>query len=188
MRRPLMIGALVAAVTTLIASSAVAVVTLDNSSTLGDPSSVSRMMGGTDIAPAHALTRVWGYGVGLDLTRRDLQAVAKEMRRPWDFAKGFDASAPCSPIHPVREVGHPHDARIWLSVNGAVLQDGTLKEMIWPVADIIAHISRFVALAPGDLIFTGTPAGVGPLQPGDSVKGALDGVASFNFRFAPAST
>ena len=144
--------------------------------------------GGTDIVPAEALTRVWGYGVGLDLTRRDLQAVAKEMRRPWDFAKGFDASAPCSPIHPVREVGHPHDARIWLSVNGAVLQDGTLKEMIWPVADIIAHISRFVALAPGDLIFTGTPAGVGPLQPGDSVKGALDGVASFNFRFAPAST
>ena len=142
--------------------------------------------GGTDIAPADALSLVWGYGVGLDLTRRDLQAVAKDMRRPWDFAKGFDGSAPCSALHPVSEVGHPHDARIWLEVNGAVKQDGTLKEMIWPVADVIAHISRFVALAPGDLIFSGTPAGVGPLQPGDSVKGAVDGVASFEFTVAAA--
>ncbi|HEY0491578.1 MAG TPA: fumarylacetoacetate hydrolase family protein [Telluria sp.] len=140
--------------------------------------------GGTDIAPGDALGLVWGYGVGLDLTRRDIQAVAKDMRRPWDFAKGFDASAPCSALHPAGEVGHPHDARIWLEVNGALTQDGTLQEMIWPVPDIIAHISRFVALAPGDLIFTGTPAGVGPLQPGDRVKGAVDGVASFEFSLA----
>jgi fumarylpyruvate hydrolase len=140
--------------------------------------------GGTNIAPGDALALVWGYGVGLDLTRRDIQAVAKDMRRPWDFSKGFDASAPCSELHPVSEVGHPHDARIWLEVNGAVTQDGTLKEMILLVPDIIAYISRFVALAPGDLIFTGTPAGVGPLQPGDSVKGAVDGVASFEFRLA----
>jgi fumarylpyruvate hydrolase len=136
--------------------------------------------GGVDVAPADALTLVWGYGVGLDLTRRDLQAVAKDMRRPWDFAKGFDASAPCSALHPVGEVGHPHDARIWLEVNGAVVQDGTLKEMIWPVADIISQISHFVALAPGDLIFSGTPAGVGALQPGDRVRGGVDGVADFN--------
>jgi fumarylpyruvate hydrolase len=140
--------------------------------------------GGTGIAPSDALSRVWGYGVGVDLTRRDIQSVAKDMRRPWDFAKGFDASAPCSRLHPVSEVGHPHEARIWLEVNGAITQDGSLREMIWPVADIIAHISRFVALAPGDLIFTGTPAGVGPLQPGDHVKGAVEGVASFEFRMA----
>lgn len=145
---------------------------------------VALASGGADIAPADALSRVWGYGVGLDLTRRDIQAVAKDMRRPWDFAKGFDASAPCSALRPVSEVGHPHDARIWLEVNGAVTQDGTLSEMIWPVADIIAHISRFVTLAPGDLIFTGTPAGVGPLQAGDRVKGAVDGVASFEFSLA----
>ncbi|MET0857368.1 MAG: fumarylacetoacetate hydrolase family protein [Telluria sp.] len=137
--------------------------------------------GGRDIAPADALALVWGYGVGLDLTRRDMQAVAKQMSRPWDFSKGFDASAPCSELHPVSEVGHPADARIWLEVNGAVRQDGNLNEMIWPVADIISHISRFVALAPGDLIFSGTPAGVGALQPGDRVHGAVAGVAQFSF-------
>lgn len=136
---------------------------------------------GTDVAPEDALALVWGYGVGLDLTRRDLQSVAKDMRRPWDFAKGFDASAPCSPLQPVSIVGHPSDARIFLEVNGTLTQDGTLKEMIWPVAEIISHISRFVALAPGDLIFSGTPAGVGPLQPGDHVRGALVGVADFEF-------
>jgi len=137
--------------------------------------------GGSNIAPEEALGLVWGYGVGLDLTRRDLQAVAKEMSRPWDFAKGFDASAPCSELHPVTEVGHPTQARIWLEVNGAVRQDGNLQEMIWSVADVISHISRFVALAPGDLIFSGTPAGVGSLQPGDTVFGAVAGVADFRF-------
>jgi fumarylpyruvate hydrolase len=142
--------------------------------------------GGANIAPRNALELVWGYGVGLDLTRRDMQALAKEMSRPWDFAKGFDASAPCSALHPVSEVGHPSDARIWLEVNGTLRQEGTLKEMIWPVADVISHISRFVELAPGDLIFSGTPAGVGPLQPGDRVRGAVDGVAAFDFEVGPA--
>jgi fumarylpyruvate hydrolase len=137
--------------------------------------------GGANIATEDALGLVWGYGVGLDLTRRDLQAVAKEMSRPWDFAKGFDASAPCSALHPVSETGHPTDARIWLEVNGAARQVGTLREMIWPVADVISHISRFVTLAPGDLIFTGTPSGVAALQPGDRVRGAVDGVAQFDF-------
>jgi fumarylpyruvate hydrolase len=141
--------------------------------------------GGVDVAAADALALVWGYGVGLDLTRRDMQAVAKEMSRPWDFAKGFDASAPCSALRPVGEVGHPADARIRLSINGVVKQDGTLREMIWPVADIISHISGFVALAPGDLIYSGTPAGVGALQPGDRVHGAVDGVAEFDFEMGP---
>ena len=135
--------------------------------------------GGADIAPEDALSLVWGYGVGLDLTRRDLQAVAKELSRPWDFAKGFDASAPCSALHPVSEVGHPADAPITLTVNGVLRQQGSLNEMIWPVADVISHISRFVTLAPGDLIYTGTPAGVGALQRGDRVQGEVAGVAAF---------
>lgn len=142
--------------------------------------------GGANVAAGDALSLVWGYGVGIDLTRRDLQAVAKEMSRPWDMAKGFDASAPCSELHPVAQVGHPSGARIWLEVNGAVKQDGNLDEMIWPVADVIAHLSRYVTLMPGDLIFTGTPAGVGPLSPGDHVRGGLDGVAGFQLEVGPA--
>jgi fumarylpyruvate hydrolase len=142
--------------------------------------------GGSNIAPEHALALVWGYGVGLDLTRRDLQAVAKDLSRPWDFAKGFDASAPCSALHPVSEVGHPSDAQISLTINGVIKQKGTLQEMIWPVADVISHLSRFVELAPGDLIFSGTPAGVGPLQPGDRVHGALEGVATFDLEIGKA--
>ena len=134
--------------------------------------------GGANVAPADALALVWGYGVGLDLTLRDLQAVAKEMSRPWDFAKGFDASAPCSALRPVAAGGHPPaSCALRLDVNGEVRQSGTLDQMIWPLADIIAHISRHVALAPGDLIFTGTPAGVGPLLPGDALHAVLDGVA-----------
>jgi fumarylpyruvate hydrolase len=142
--------------------------------------------GGANVAPEDALSLVWGYGVGLDLTRRDIQAVAKEMSRPWDMAKGFDASAPCSELHPVSEVGHPSRARIWLEVNGTVKQEGNLDEMIWPVADVIAHLSRYVALQPGDLIFSGTPAGVGPLAPGDHVRCGLDGVAGFQLDIGAA--
>jgi fumarylpyruvate hydrolase len=147
---------------------------------------VALKAGGRNIAPEHALALVWGYGVGLDLTRRDLQAVAKDLSRPWDFAKGFDASAPCSALHPVSEVGHPTDAQIALTINGVVKQKGTLQEMIWPVADVISHLSHFVELAPGDLIFSGTPAGVGPLQPGDRLHGALEGVAAFDLEIGLA--
>lgn len=143
--------------------------------------------GGTDIAPEQALDLVWGYGVGLDLTRRDLQAVAKKDGRPWDMAKGFDASAPCSPLLPVSAVGHPDDAAIWLEVNGQRKQEGNLNEMIWPVADVIAYLSRFVALAPGDLIYTGTPSGVDALNPGDRVRGGVDGVATFELEIGPAA-
>jgi fumarylpyruvate hydrolase len=143
--------------------------------------------GGANVAAADALSLVWGYGIGLDLTRRDLQAVAKEMSRPWDMAKGFDASAPCSELHPVSEVGHPSNARIWLEVNGTIKQEGKLDEMIWPVADVIAHLSRFVTLMPGDVIFSGTPSGVGPLAPGDRVRGGLDGVAQFQLEVGQAA-
>ena len=140
--------------------------------------------GGSNIDPARALELVWGYGVGLDLTRRDLQAVAKDAGRPWDMAKGFDASAPCSALIPAAKLGHPQDARIWLEVNGALRQEGNLNEMIWPIADVIGHLSRLVTLAPGDLIYTGTPAGVGALRPGDQVRGGVDGVAEFALSIA----
>lgn len=135
--------------------------------------------GGAGVEPDEAMALVWGYGVGLDLTRRDLQAAAKDAGRPWDMAKGFDASAPCSPLVPAATLGHPVDARIWLEVNGALRQEGRLDEMIWPVADVISHLSRLVTLAPGDLIYTGTPAGVAALLPGDRVRGGVDGVAEF---------
>jgi fumarylpyruvate hydrolase len=140
---------------------------------------VALKAGGADIAPERALDLVWGYGVGLDLTRRDLQAAAKDARAPWDMAKGFDASAPCSPLLPAAVTGHPSTGRIWLEVNGDTRQQGDLAEMIYPVAEVIAHLSRLVRLAPGDLIYTGTPAGVGPLQRGDRVRGGVDGVATF---------
>ena len=140
--------------------------------------------GGADIAPAAAMALVWGYGVGLDLTRRDLQAVAKDAGRPWDMAKGFDASAPCSPLIPAATLGHPQDARIWLEVNGALRQEGKLNEMIWPVADVISHLSRLVRLEAGDLIYTGTPAGVAALQRGDQVRGGVEGVAEFALSIA----
>jgi len=146
---------------------------------------VALKAGGKDIDAAQALDLVWGYGVGLDLTRRDLQAVAKDAGRPWDMAKGFDASAPCSALHPVSDVGHLAQARIWLEVNGALRQEGNLDEMIWPIADVIASLSRLVTLAPGDLIYSGTPSGVGALQPGDRVRGGVDGVDTFELTIAP---
>lgn len=137
-------------------------------------------VGGSSIAAASALEHVWGYGVGVDLTRRDRQQEAKDARRPWDVAKGFDASAPVTPLVAASTVS-PGAGRVWLAVNGVVQQDGDLGDMIWPVADIVAAASRAWTLAPGDLIFTGTPSGVGPLEPGDSVSGGIDGVGRFDF-------
>ncbi|WP_043444292.1 fumarylacetoacetate hydrolase family protein [Arthrobacter sp. L77] len=137
--------------------------------------------GGADLDPADALELVWGYGVGVDLTRRDLQAEAKNLRRPWDLAKGFDFSGPCSPLRPVSEVEHPAQGRIWLSVDGALRQEGDLGDQIWSVPEIIAHLSRSVTLRPGDLIFTGTPAGVGALTRGSTVTAGIDGVAELSF-------
>jgi fumarylpyruvate hydrolase len=141
--------------------------------------------GGSRVTPQQALALVWGYGVGVDLTRRDLQDVAKKMSRPWEWGKAFDASAPCTALRPVAEVGHPAAGRVWLEVNGEVRQQGDLNELIWPVADVISHVSQSVALQPGDLIYTGTPAGVGALQPGDRVTGGVDGVATFAFELGP---
>lgn len=135
--------------------------------------------GGANIEVDKALDLVWGYGVGLDLTRRDLQAAAKDTGRPWDMAKGFDASAPCTAIRPVSEVGHPAEGRVWLEVNGTLRQEGNLNELIWPIADVIAYLSRFVTLAPGDLIYSGTPSGVAALKPGDRVRAGVDGVDVF---------
>ena len=142
---------------------------------------VALAVGGSRVAPEEALSLVWGYGVGLDLTRRDLQDVAKKMSRPWDWGKAFDASAPCAALRPVSEVGHPSAGRVWLEVNGELRQQGDLNELIWPVADVISHVSQSVALQPGDLIYTGTPAGVGALQPGDRVSGGVEGVGTFAF-------
>ncbi|WP_420996560.1 fumarylacetoacetate hydrolase family protein [Cupriavidus sp. 30B13] len=137
--------------------------------------------GGADIKPEQALDFVWGYAVGVDMTRRDLQDVAKKMSRPWDWSKSFDASGPCGPLHPVASVGHPAKGRIWLAVNGETRQDGDLDELIWPVADVIAYVSQSVTLAPGDLIFTGTPAGVGELRQGDKVTAGVEGVGEIAF-------
>lgn len=141
---------------------------------------------GQSVAPKQALDYVWGYGVGVDLTRRDLQAVAKKQSRPWDWAKGFDASGPVTPLIPATQTGHPNTGRIWLSVNGEVRQQGDLSELIWPVADVIGYVSQSVTLQPGDLIFTGTPAGVGALQPGDKVTGGVEGIAEFAFEMGAA--
>lgn len=140
--------------------------------------------GGADIDRADALGYVFGYGVGIDLTRRDLQEDAKATRRPWDWSKGFDQSAPCGPLVPASKVRNLGAARIWLSVNGAIRQDATLAELIWPVEDIVASCSRAVALRPGDLIYTGTPAGVGPLVAGDRVEGGIDGIGTLSITIA----
>ncbi|MBS0433156.1 MAG: fumarylacetoacetate hydrolase family protein [Proteobacteria bacterium] len=133
--------------------------------------------GGRDIDASHALDCVFGYGVGLDLTRRDLQAAAKAKGLPWDAAKGFDASAPVSALRAASEIGHPARASLSLRVNGELRQDTDIADMILPVADIIAELSKLFELKAGDLVFTGTPAGVGPLQRGDRFHAQLQGIA-----------
>lgn len=137
--------------------------------------------GGADIAADKALDHVWGYGVGVDLTRRDLQDEAKKAARPWDWSKGFDNSAVCAALLPVAKSGHPASGRIWLSVNGTTRQDADLAELIWPVADTIAFASQSIKLERGDLIYTGTPAGVGELKIGDEVTGGIEGLGEITF-------
>ena len=134
--------------------------------------------GGADIPAERALDCIFGYAAGIDLTRRDLQAAARSAGRPWDMSKGFDHSAPIGAISPVAAIGHPTRGRIALLVNGVLRQSGDLGDLIWSVPDTIAALSRNVALAPGDLIFTGTPSGVGPLLPGDVVDGEVEHVGS----------
>lgn len=137
--------------------------------------------GGANIAAESALDHVYGYSVGCDLTRRDMQGEAKKAGRPWDMSKGFDNSAPIAPLQPAARIGHPAKGALTLSVNGGVKQKGDLSQMIWPVQDVVAFLSTLVALAPGDLIYTGTPSGVGPLAKGDKVEIACEGVTSFSF-------
>ena len=139
---------------------------------------------GVDIAPQDALGHVWGYAVGLDLTRRDLQGVAKKAGRPWEWGKAFDQSAPATPLVPVSRIGHPDRGLIWLDVNGAERQRGDLADQIWSVKDVIAYISQSVALKAGDLIYTGTPAGVAALQPGDVLTGGVEGIGQFSLTIA----
>jgi len=138
--------------------------------------------GGANIAVDAARSLIYGYAVGLDLTRRDMQGEAKKKSHPWDMSKGFDQSAVAGPISPVAQGGHPDHGRIWLTVNGQLRQEGDLSDMMWKVADIIANLSTMVTLAAGDLIYTGTPAGVGPLLPGDVLEAGVDGVGGLRAR------
>ncbi len=135
---------------------------------------------GLELAPESALDVVWGYAVGLDMTRRDLQIEMREKKRPWDLGKSFAESAPIGPVHPVAAVGHPARGRIWLDVNGAPRQQGDLADLIWDVPHTLAFLSRYYELLPGDLVFTGTPAGVSAVVPGDRLDGGIAGLGSLS--------
>jgi len=137
---------------------------------------VALAKGGKDIAEAEALDYVYGYAVGLDMTRRDLQGEAKKKGRPWEVGKAFEFSAPCGEVVPATQIGHPDQARIWLDVNGEARQDGNIDQLIWNIPETISYLSGLFTLAPGDLIYTGTPAGVGPVERGDVLKGGVDGI------------
>jgi fumarylpyruvate hydrolase len=134
--------------------------------------------GGRDIPAADAQALVFGYGIGIDWTRRDLQAEAKAQGKPWDAAKGFDRSATLGPLHPVSAVGHPTQGRIWLCVNGAIRQDADLTGLIWAVPDVIAALSGLFELRAGDLIYTGTPAGVGRVHRDDRISCGIEGLGT----------
>jgi fumarylpyruvate hydrolase len=136
--------------------------------------------GGANIGLEDAMACVYGYAVAIDFTRRDRQAEAKAAGRPWEIAKAFEHSAPISPILPVETVGHPSSGRIWLNVNGVIKQDGNLDQMIWKVPEIIAELSRLFVLAPGDVILTGTPAGVGAVHSGDRINCGIDGITTLS--------
>ena len=134
--------------------------------------------GGNNIPEAEALNHVFGYGVGLDMTRRDLQGEAKKMGRPWDTGKGFEHSAPCSNLKRASAIGHPTRGRVWLNVNGEMRQQGDLADLIWSVPEMIAYLSTLFTLRAGDLIMTGTPAGVAAVKRGDVLEGGVDGVGT----------
>jgi len=143
---------------------------------------VALKSGGKDIPLERALDCVYGYGVGLDMTRRDLQGKAKDMGRPWEVGKAFEASAPCSPLVPASTIGHPTEGEVWLDVNGQRRQSGNLNQLIWKVPEMISYLSGLFTLSPGDIIMSGTPAGVGPVQRGDRLNGHVDGVGDLEVR------
>ncbi len=140
--------------------------------------------GGKNIPVETALDHVWGYGVGLDMTRRDIQGEAKKLGRPWEMGKSFDESAPTSALRPAAEIGHPAKGAITLKVNGQVKQQGDLAMQIWSVPEQIAYLSILITLQPGDQIFSGTPAGVGPIKAGDKLEGHIDGVGDLLVTYA----
>ena len=137
---------------------------------------VALKSGGRDIPIAKALGHVFGYAVGLDMTRRDLQGEAKKLGRPWEVGKAFESAAPCSEIVPASAIGHPAQGAVWLEVNGEPRQKGDLNQLIWKVPEMIVYLSGLFELRAGDLIFSGTPAGVGPVKRGDVLHGGVDGV------------
>ena len=137
---------------------------------------VALKSGGTNIAVDAALDHVFGYGLALDMTRRDLQGIAKKAGRPWEIGKAFERSAPCGPVHPVSEVGHPDEGRVALTVNGELRQEGDLNQMIWKVPEMISYLSEYFELLAGDVILSGTPSGVGPVSKGDTLVLSIDGL------------
>jgi fumarylpyruvate hydrolase len=141
---------------------------------------VALRRGGRDVPAADAQALIFGYGIGIDWTRRDLQAEAKAQGKPWDAAKGFDHSATLGPLRPVSAVGHPTQGRIWLSVNGTIRQDADLSSLIWAVPDVIAVLSGLFELRAGDLIYTGTPAGVGRVRRGDRIACGIEGLGEID--------
>lgn len=138
--------------------------------------------GGRDIPVERALTHVFGYAVGLDMTRRDLQDEAKSLRRPWELGKGADRSGPIGPLHPAARIGHPTSGAISLSVDGVVKQKADLSDMIWSVAEQISYLSTYFELMPGDVIFSGTPDGVGAVTGGQTMIGAIEGLGEIRLR------
>lgn len=138
--------------------------------------------GGSNISADRALDHVYGYGVGLDMTRRDLQGEAKKMGRPWDTGKAFDQSAPCAAITPASVCGHLDQGKIALMVNGELRQEGDLNQLIWNIPDTIAYLSTLFTLEPGDLIMSGTPAGVGPVKKGDVLEGIVEGLTPLKIK------
>lgn len=141
--------------------------------------------GGSNIAVADVMDHIWGASVGIDLTRRDLQTEAKQTRRPWDWSKAFDLSAPIAALKPIADVRSLTQGRIWLAVNGEVRQDADIADLIWSVADHIATLSQGMALAPGDLVMTGTPAGVSAVHEGDVMTGGVEGIAELQVTIGP---
>ncbi len=137
---------------------------------------------GRDIPAEHANAHVFGYAVGLDMTRRDLQLRARDKGRPWELGKAFDESAPIAPLHPVSAVGHPTQGAVWVQVDGADRQRSDIAKLIWSVPEVIANLSTFFELRPGDLIYTGTPEGVGKVERGQTMTGGIDGLGTLSVK------